>query len=209
MEFDSLAFSATRLTPKKEERVYCPACHEVCEPEPASAASEPPTCPVCSEKCVVQPPFSVVAERQVWGKCSVYDDGSGFCASPRKGVCCVTPVWCVCARARAQPLCAALLRSIEDAHHIIKPGVCGEKCALRHTLEVSSADSSLVHIIRVIIRSLSTLSTSDLASNTSNVYSKRSTVQQYFLIYISFFFSNEANTAVPTCMHMTAAPVGA
>lgn len=64
MEFDSLAFSATRLAPAKEDRVYCPACQDVCEPEPSTGSSSgggggrrpPPTCPVCSEECVVRPP---------------------------------------------------------------------------------------------------------------------------------------------------------
>lgn len=58
MEFDSLAFSASRFAPKKENRIYCPACQEGCEPEPATSgvASDPPTCPVCEEKCVEPPP---------------------------------------------------------------------------------------------------------------------------------------------------------
>ncbi|CAM9910032.1 unnamed protein product [Scytosiphon promiscuus] len=59
MEFDSLAFSATRLAPQRETRVFCPACQEVCVPEPSvnngsnhgALVSPPPTCPVCSEEC--------------------------------------------------------------------------------------------------------------------------------------------------------------
>lgn len=57
MEFDSLAFSASRLAPKKDDRVYCPACQEECEPEPSSSgvASDPPTCPVCEAMCIEPP----------------------------------------------------------------------------------------------------------------------------------------------------------
>ncbi|CAN0291603.1 unnamed protein product, partial [Ectocarpus sp. 8 AP-2014] len=71
MEFDSLAFSATRLAPAKEDRVYCPACQDVCEPEPSTGSSggaggtqPPPTCPICSEKCVVRPPTAASEERE-------------------------------------------------------------------------------------------------------------------------------------------------
>lgn len=57
MEFDSLAFSAARAVPSRENRVYCPACHENCSPEETGIGRDAmPTCPTCGEVTVIRPP---------------------------------------------------------------------------------------------------------------------------------------------------------
>lgn len=56
MEFDSLAFSAARALRARENRVYCPACHEDCFPEETGIGSDAtPTCPTCGGVTVTRP----------------------------------------------------------------------------------------------------------------------------------------------------------
>lgn len=65
MEFDSLAFSAARAVSARENRVYCPACHEDCSPEEAGIGIDAtPTCPTCGEVTVTRPPTDAEQPRE-------------------------------------------------------------------------------------------------------------------------------------------------
>ena len=66
MEFDSLAFSAARAVTARENRAYCPACHEDCSPEETGIGSDAaPTCPTCGGVTVARPPRTDEQPREV------------------------------------------------------------------------------------------------------------------------------------------------